>query len=140
MAKIEFYIYGFFTNFHRAEIFSQTKLPNSFNKSLIAQLKEFIIKKHLIDIDFINVSKVQDIIEYFRRIRLNYMDAYEFFMDCFKKLFFNIKDITNKLNKNFSIAFSKIKDNISNNSNGDEFIKLYKLFISKAKFEKISSK
>ena len=70
---------------------------------------------------------------------MNYMLVYEFFMECFNKLFSKLKDIVKELNSNFSLSFSKLKDIISKSNKADDFMILFKLFISKAKFEKISS-
>ena len=139
MPTIELHIYQFFTNLHRAEILTKTLFEKKFIDFLVTQLREFKLKKKIKE-DFNEITKIQDIIKYFHNDRMNYMLVYEFFMECFNQLFSNLKDIVNELNSNFSISFTKIKDIISKSSKADDFIKLFKLFISKAKFEKISSK
>ena len=138
MPVIELHIYQFFTNWHRAEIFTKTLFEKKFIDFLVQELREFKLKKK-INYDLKEITKIQDIFKYFHNNRMNYMLIYEFFLECFNKLFSKLKDIVKELNSNFSLSFSKLKDIISKTNKADDFMKLFKLFISKAKFEKISS-
>ena len=140
MPKIEIYIYKFFTNRHKAEIFKQSSFPNYFMKFLIVKFKDFLLKNHISDQVNQKIESVQDIVGFFHDMRLNYMVIYRFFMESFDSQFSKLKEITTELDTQFTLTFNKIKKTISNDENGNEFMKLYKLFISKAKFEKLSCK
>jgi len=61
-------------------------------------------------------------------------------MESFDTQFSKLKNIASELDSQFHLTFNKIKKTVSNDENGNDFMKLFKLFISKAKFEKLSSK
>jgi hypothetical protein len=140
MPKIEIYINKFFTNRHRAEIFKQSSFPNYFMNFIIQNFKEFLLKNHIADQVNLKIESIKDIIKFFHDMRINYMMVYKFFMESFDTQFSKLKNIASELDSQFHLTFNKIKKTVSNDENGNDFMKLFKLFISKAKFEKLSSK